>query len=55
MRCVANSGPKLNENAFVSERAWNRYIEDMLEFSRRVMHYTDGALSGRFGCTRRQI
>lgn len=32
----------LNENAFVSERAWNLYIDDMLEFSRRVILYTDG-------------
>ena len=38
----------LNENAFVSERAWNLYIEDMLEFSRRVNLYTDGFDQDRF-------
>ena len=38
----------LNENAFVSERAWNLYIEDMLEFSRRVILYTDGFDQDRF-------
>lgn len=42
MRSAANSGPTLNENAFVSERAWDLYIKDMLEFSRRVILYTDG-------------
>ena len=38
----------LSENAFVSERAWNLYINDMLEFSRRVMLYTDGFDQDRF-------
>lgn len=38
----------LNENAFVSERAWNLYINDMLEFSRRVILYTDGFDQERF-------
>ena len=48
MRCGANSGPSLNENAFVSERAWNLYIDDMLQFSRRVIVYTDGFDQERF-------
>ena len=38
----------LSENAFVSERAWNLYIEDMLEFSQRVILYTDGFDQNRF-------
>ena len=38
----------LNENAFVSERAWNLYINDMLEFSRRVILYTHGFDQDRF-------
>ena len=38
----------LNENAFVSERAWSLYINDMLEFSRRVVLYTDGFDRERF-------
>lgn len=38
----------LNENAFVSERAWNLYIEDMLQFSQRVILYTDGFDQERF-------
>ena len=38
----------LSESAFVSERAWNLYIDDMLEFSRRVMLYTDGFDQDRF-------
>ena len=37
-----------SENAFVSERAWNLYIDDMLEFSRRVILYTDGFDQDRF-------
>ena len=48
MRYAVNSGPTLNENAFVSERAWNLYINDMLEFSRRVILYTDGFDQNRF-------
>ena len=32
----------------MSERAWNLYITDMLEFSRRVMLYTDGFDQKRF-------
>ena len=32
----------------MSERAWNLYINDMLEFSRRVMLYTDGFGQERF-------
>ena len=48
MRYAVNSGLMLNENAFVSERAWNLYINDMLEFSRRVILYTDGFDQDRF-------
>ena len=48
MRYAVNSGLTLNENAFVSERAWNLYINDMLEFSRRVILYTDGFDQNRF-------
>ena len=38
----------LNENAFVSERAWDLYIKDMLQFSQRVILYTDGFDQDRF-------
>ena len=48
MRCAANLGLTLSENAFVSERAWNLYLDDMLEFSRRVILYTDGFDQDRF-------
>ena len=48
MRYAANSGPMSSENAFVSERAWNLYLDDMLEFSRRVILYTDGFDQDRF-------
>ena len=37
-----------SENAFVYERAWNLYVNDMLEFSRRVMLYTDSFDQDRF-------
>ena len=39
MRCAANLGHMSKENAFVSERAWNLYLDDMLEFARnnRIM------------------
>jgi uncharacterized protein with HEPN domain len=32
----------------VSERAWNLYLDDMLQFSRRVILYTDGFDQDRF-------
>lgn len=38
----------LSGSAFVSERAWDLYITDMLEFSRRVVLYTDGFDQERF-------